>query len=144
MQPRLAGAHVWFLGMLWLRLCLFHSGGNYLWSCSFVSTLCRSYCCAISMPDEIGCQVTPASGSMLCDAFLQRLACCISFGTNRVYGTLLVQYITILLYFSKVHSFVFQQSTVHYSALTFFYGILRFWFFLKVIYLKLHFAEIEF
>ena len=102
MQSILVGAHLWFLAMLWWRVCLFRSGGNYLCSCSFASILCRSYWCAISKPDEIGCQVTPASGSMSCDAFLLCLACCISIGTNRAYGTLLVQYITFLLYFSNV------------------------------------------
>ena len=86
------------------------------------------------MPDEIGCQVAPASVSMLCGAFLSRLACCISFGTNRAYGTLLAQYVTILLYLSKVQ----------YITVDVFYCILRFCFFLKLIFLKLPFVEIDF
>ena len=88
----------------------------------------------MSMPDEIGWQVAPASVSMLCGAFLSRLACCISFGTNRAYGTSLAQYVTILLYLSKVQ----------YITVDVFYCILRFCFFLKLIFLKLPFVEIDF
>ena len=71
---------------------------------------------------------------MLCGAFLSRLVCCISFGTNRAYGTLLAQYVIILLYLSKVQ----------YITVDVFYCILRFCFFLKLIFLKLPFVEIDF
>ena len=87
------------------------------------------------MPDESGCQITHASGSMPCDALLQRLVCCMSFGTNRAYGTLLVPCITNLLCFSKV-----QYITVHCFLPWYF----KFLVFLKVDFLKVGFLEIAF
>ena len=102
MQSRLAGAQLRFLGLLWCCLPLFCSGGNYLWSCSFFFILCSSCLCPQSMSDAVRCQITSTSGPIPCDAFLQRLVCCISIGTNRAYGTLLVLYTTFLMYFSNV------------------------------------------
>ena len=128
MQPRLAGAHVWFLGMLCWCLCLFHSGGNYLWSCSFFLILRSSCLCPQPMSDAAGCQITNASWSMSCDAFLWRLACCISIGTNRAYGTLLVQYTTLLLYFSNVQ-YITDIFLCH----------LKFLFFLKLAFVEIVF-----
>ena len=66
---------------------------------------------------------------MSCDAFLLRLACCISIGTNWVYDTLLVQYTTILSYFSKVQ----------YITDVFFIGCVKFLAFLKVAFVEVAF-----